>query len=666
MTTNTYTGTAGNDSLTGTAGDDSLLGLAGNDTLDGGAGYNVASYVGSEYDYIVTRQGDGSATVRAIAGTPYEADGTDTLRNIQVIRFTDGATDRVLDDVSNVQASSNLAVALGQEVSGQTFVGDHDWYQITGGSAGQMVFVTLSGDNSDTRLLATGLNLSAANPYLGASGNAVLDANGVLSLDVSNSSLGLNALGSYRFTVMGKLSGSEAGEALVADASAGYVDAKGGNDSVTGSVGSDYLSAGLGSDTLVGGLGNDTLVGGDEFDDRDVAVFSGRFVDYALSSSDYNNANAWWTVKGPDGTDQVTGMEVLRFADRDYVLDDYDTFVGADISARPSFAQMGQTIQGRFNYGYDDDWIAFDFGVGVVNKDTTLKVSVTVADGGPHYKSLSIVNATGFALQFTDLADNSKKTVFDIQSGWGATTREYLVKGLQWGTNAEGGAFGGYKAFLVMDSAYEQPRNFTDPNAGAYTLSVSRYRAGTTGDDVLNTDGATATLQADEVAGLAGNDEITGTDRVEVLDGGEGNDTIRGGGGADRIKGGAGVDALFGDAGDDTFVVAGETTVTDKFDGGTGIDTLLVSNDVDLTGATFTSIEKLEGTGQRVTVSSDQLAGFASANGVIFSGNNQDVRTLAGSYSLEGTTGDDVLKAGDGGVTIRPFAGINTVLGGAG
>ena len=653
--------------LVGSSGNDTLIGRAGNDTLDGGAGVNVVTYAGSEYDYIVTRLGDGSETVRAIAGTPNEVDGTDTLKNIQVIRFTDGATERVLDDASNLFASSNRQVALGEEVTGQTFAGDQDWYQVAGGQAGQKVFVTLSGDHWGTTLAATGLSLYAGNIYMGSSAHAVLDAGGGLSLNAASNYLAVNSVGTYRFTVMGELTGSAAAETLNAGVNSGFVDALGGNDSVTGSVVADYLSGGLGSDTLVGGLGNDTLVGGDEFDDRDVAVFGGGFADYVISTSDYNSGNAWWTVKGPEGTDQVTGVEVLRFADRDFVLDDYDTFAGADIPARPSYAQMGQVIQGRFNYGYDDDWIAFDFGVGVVNKDTTLKLTLTIADGGPDYKDLSIVNATGYALQFTDLADNSKKTVFDIQSGWGPVTREYLVKGLQWGTNAEGGAFGGYKAFLVMNSNNGQTQNFSDANAGAYTITVSRYRAGTAGDDVLSTDGGvTAQLQADDVAGLGGNDQITGTDRAEVLDGGDGNDTVHGGGGADRIKGGAGVDALYGEAGDDVFVVAGETTVTDKFGGGTGTDTLLISNDVNLTGATFTSVEKIEGSGWRVTVSAEQLTGFTSASGVIFAGSNQDVQTLSGNYTLEGTAGDDVFKAGDGDNVIRPFAGNNTVIGGAG
>jgi Ca2+-binding RTX toxin-like protein len=62
-------GTNNNDSLTGGTGNDTLVGGAGNDTIDGGAGFNVVEYAGSEYDYIVTRQPNGSVTVRAIAGT---------------------------------------------------------------------------------------------------------------------------------------------------------------------------------------------------------------------------------------------------------------------------------------------------------------------------------------------------------------------------------------------------------------------------------------------------------------------------------------------------------------------------------------------------------------------------------------------------------------------
>lgn len=188
-----------------------------------------------------------------------------------------------------MQDASNRVVAFGEEVTGQTFVGDQDWFQVQGGQAGQQVFVTLSGDNSSTTLSATGLNLYANNLYLGDSGHATLDANGALSLKVANNSLAVNSVGTYRLTVMGELLGTDAAETLnAATNNAGYVDAKGGNDSVTGSAGSDCLS---------GGLGSDTLVGGDEFDDHDVAVFSGRFADYTIANSNsYDGNGAWWTV----------------------------------------------------------------------------------------------------------------------------------------------------------------------------------------------------------------------------------------------------------------------------------------------------------------------------------------------------------------------------------
>ena len=655
--------------LIASSGDDTLIGRAGNDTLDGSAGVNTVEYAGSEYDYIVSRQQDGSVTVRAIIGTPYEADGTDTLKNVQAIHFLDGDTTRILDDVSNLQDAGNLTLSFGQEARGQTFVGDQDWYQVTGGSANQAVHISLAG-GTGSYLTASNLNIHDGNTYPDQLGQTTLDASGNLSIKWANSSLGLNAVGAYRFTVLRELLGTDAGETLNAGATAEYLDAKGGNDSVVGSERSDYLGGGLGSDTLVGGLGNDTIVGGDEKNDHDVAVFSGRFADYTITpSSGYSQNPAqdiWWTVSGPDGTDYVKGVEILRFADQDYVIDDYDTFQGADIAGQLGYAQMGQVIEGRFNSEYDDDWIAFDFGRGVVDKTTTLKVTVTVRDNSKSYeKNLSIVNATGFALQFTDLANNSTKSSFDLYGFSG--TREYLIKGVQWGANAEGGAFGGNQAFLVMDGSWGRGWNTTDPNQGAYSITLSRYRAGTAGDDVLSTDGATEQQKADDVAGLGGNDQITGTDRAEVFDGGDGNDTIHAGGGDDRLKGGAGTDALFGDAGNDTFAISGEVAVTDSFDGGEGTDTLkLEAGDVNLTGASFNSIEKLEGNGQRVTVSSAQLAGFTSASGVIFSGSNQDLQALAGNYTLEGTTGDDVLKAGAGDNTIRAYAGNNTVVAGAG
>jgi Ca2+-binding RTX toxin-like protein len=684
--------------VAGSDGDDTLIGRSGNDVLDGGAGRNTVQFAGSEYDYIVTRQYDGSVQVRAIAGTPYSADGTDTLRNIQLIQFLDGNTSRILDDEASIQASTNAVVGFGQQVTGQIFLGDQDWFRITGGSANQAVHIAFEG--SDGSYLnannATIYSYGLTNPSIQTT---TLDASGELALKVSNTSLGLNGVNGYRFTVLRDLTGTNSGETLTAGNTAEYLDGNGGNDGLVGSERSDYLSGGEGDDTLVGGAGSDTLIGGDGANDKDIAVFSGRFSDFEVRVERFSVDQWWdgqrnvsssptaylWTVTNSAGeTDYIRGIEVLRFADKDFVIDDYDTFSGTDIQTQSSYAQMGEVIRGQINLENEDDWIAFDFGRGVVDKNTTLKL--TLSGQSPNdfnsNKTISFVNATGCTLQFKDLADGATKTSI-IFSG-STFSNEYLIKGIQWGANAEGGAFGGGQTFIVVDGGGTNHWSLMyDPNwygynyavnglpeiadqFGAYSITLSRYRAGTEGDDVLTTEGATEQAKADEVAGLGGNDAITGTDRAEVFDGGAGNDTIQAGAGNDRLKGGSGTDALHGEAGDDTFVISGENFIDDLFDGGTGTDTLSIRNDVNLTGATFNSVEVLQGTGQRVTVNSTQLADFTSANNVIFNGSNQDLSALGGNYILEGTTGDDVLKAGAGDNTIRAFAGTNTIDAGAG
>ena len=344
-------GAAGNDTLVGGGGNDTLLGGAGNDTIDGGAGYNVVEYLGSEYDYIVTRQSNGSVTVRAIANTPYEADGTDTLQNIQLIKFLDGATERILDDVSNVQASTNVAVAFGAQTAGQIFVGDQDWYGLKGGTANQAVHISFAG--SDGSVLSAGTANFGNSFWPDQLQATTLDANGALAVNVYNTSLGLNAVNPYRFTVLRDLIGTDNGDTLTAGTSAEYLEGKGGDDSLVGSVRSDYLSGGVGNDTLVAVAGNDTLMGGEGAGDKDIAVFAGRFSEYDVhferpnvdewwDGTRYQSRSPteyWWTVRSASGDKTyIKGVEVLRFADKDYVIDDYDTLQGTDIQNQAAFA----------------------------------------------------------------------------------------------------------------------------------------------------------------------------------------------------------------------------------------------------------------------------------------------------------------------------------------
>ena len=79
-------GGSGNDTIIGNAADNEFTGGRGNDFLDGAAGTNTARFSGSASDYSVTQNADGSWTVADLrAGAP---DGTDTLKNIQYLKFS--------------------------------------------------------------------------------------------------------------------------------------------------------------------------------------------------------------------------------------------------------------------------------------------------------------------------------------------------------------------------------------------------------------------------------------------------------------------------------------------------------------------------------------------------------------------------------------------------
>jgi Ca2+-binding RTX toxin-like protein len=79
-----------------------------------------------------------------------------------------------------------------------------------------------------------------------------------------------------------------------------------GNDqdnTLTGNVGDNVITGGPGNDVLNGGEGNDT------------AVFSGNFSEYEITQEG-NKTTVTDTVADRDGTDELTGIEALKFKDK--------------------------------------------------------------------------------------------------------------------------------------------------------------------------------------------------------------------------------------------------------------------------------------------------------------------------------------------------------------
>jgi len=90
---NALTGTAGADTLRGGVGNDLLSGGAGNDSLNGGAGLDTAGFTLGHGSYTLTHTASGF-TITARSGS----DGSDTLVNIERLKFADISVALDLDD----------------------------------------------------------------------------------------------------------------------------------------------------------------------------------------------------------------------------------------------------------------------------------------------------------------------------------------------------------------------------------------------------------------------------------------------------------------------------------------------------------------------------------------------------------------------------------------
>lgn len=113
---------SGDDNIDGGTGNDSIVGGSGNDFIDGGEGFDRANFSGNATDYEVTRNSDGTITVKDLrAESP---DGTDRVVNVETLAFADSwlPIDTVAKTVEPVQLISptaepnQLTIRLGGEM----------------------------------------------------------------------------------------------------------------------------------------------------------------------------------------------------------------------------------------------------------------------------------------------------------------------------------------------------------------------------------------------------------------------------------------------------------------------------------------------------------------------------------------------------------------------
>ena len=391
---------AGNDTIAGAAGNDVLEGALGDDILDGGSGYNYAEFSGTPDAFMWLANDLGQIVVSDQVVDAEDlvngADlGSDTLTNIQGLRFRNPVTNEVidieLDDYGNSRDAGNYRVGYGEIITGRfNFKGDVDHFLLDVEDGTQVKVTSYISDYPNYLRLQVGNN---STQFTGSSGDRgartfSLSGDGFQDLilrhyyDNPGNSSSPQATQAYSFVIRRFLEGTDNADTLNADGAFEWVEAGGGDDTVSGTAGSDALYGEAGNDTLTGGAGNDYLYGGSGT--ANVAVFSGAKAEYTFSWQDVNGRQAMVLqdlVSGRDGRDYLHDIQVLRFSDGDVVLD-------RESNERSTVGySVGQSIVGSLpvtpdNREVDGDWFQQIF-TPAVGPETVLRVRFEVDQTAP-------------------------------------------------------------------------------------------------------------------------------------------------------------------------------------------------------------------------------------------------------------------------------------------
>ena len=234
------------------------------------------------------------------------------------------------------------------------------------------------------------ITTSSANAIVIGKPNEVITdsgANGTISYEYSSAGITVDLTRASAQTSNGDASG---------DQLSGFVNIVGSNynDSLTG----------RGASILMGGGGNDTLIG----QGTDTAAFRGNKADYTINlvNTTYTVSD---TVTGRDGTDTLTNIKYLQFADQKYTLG------GSSAAASLSF-NSAQSAIGQLNGQYEQ--IA-DTGNKTINSNSATE-GINLVAGANYTISLKNYNSYGpITLTITDSAGrNVSSTILSSSNNY--------------------------------------------------------------------------------------------------------------------------------------------------------------------------------------------------------------------------------------------------------
>nr|WP_237219941.1 cadherin domain-containing protein [Sphingomonas arenae] len=694
-------GPGGFDTLNGEAGNDTIYGAGGNDKIDGGADIDTAVFSGSRSDYIVTLNANGSYT---ITDQRSGGDGSDNLRNVEFVRFSDGTFSMAeLNTPPTLTSNGGGATATVAVEENTTFITtvtatDPDPQQVLRYSLDPSADSSLFVIDAVTGVLSFASAPNFENPLDAGYDNVyqvtvrVVDGNGgsdtqVISIEVTDIPDGLaptitsNGGGSTgagqvgeNTTLVGTITADDPDSASVtyriiggADASLFRVDPATGELSFI--TPPDYEAP--------------ADAGGNNRYEVMVEASDGENVDRQLLTVEVGNTNdnAPVITSGNGApsvalslAENVTAMTTITSADADG-----DALVYQLTGADAALFAIDQTT-GEISFLSAPDFEAPADSGG----DNVYDVTVGASDGQfvtSQALAITITNANDIAPVITSNGGGATADI-SIQENRTAVTT-VAAQDLDGTTPTYRIAGGADAALFVIDAAtgalsFRSAPDFEDPDDADRN---NLYEVVVEATDGLNSDTQTLNIGVTDlnevgrtITGTNSNNTISPTASSSALRSTALNDTIYGLGGNDIIDGGAGTDRMEGGTGNDTYTV--DTYVDDAKTSNDDLVIELAGGGSDRVNASVTyrlaaEVENLtligaaaiNGYGNNLA---NTISGNQAANLLTGEDGNDTIAGNDGNDTLDGGTGNDSLSGGNGDDTIRGGVGNDSLNGGTG
>jgi len=603
----TYTLTAGIDTISGSAADDTINAglnsnstqtLQGLDSIDGGAGTDTINVIfNTAATYAPTISNVEVINLTSSAAVTLDLVGAAAVATIKSTGSTAAVT------INNI-ASPSASLTVASTNQNHTF--DFANAAVTGSA--DAATVNVSGMTAGTLTVDAGIESLTLSSNGSANTIATLTATGADTLTIT---------GGQDMTITAANTVSETIDASAATGDVTLttnnvndttVTTGSGADSVTasgGSVVTETISLGAGDDTLTysasldnvdvldGGDGTDTLVGIDaDLGALTSTATTSNITNFeAITISDDLDGGIDVSDVQEDGINTInlieSGAGVTLVNAAESITGEAGTFtVNLGASAAANVADLNGTLT------VVDSGTATDDSLVIVNKaaNTTTDRRLDVTDGSDltstGYENVTFNTGTLVGANVEQSIGTLTITPDAVAANVSFTATG--ANGLDVATSITSTSTGS----LTIDAS-----GMTAQIAGVTTFDVASVTMGTggtitatgsDGEDNFGASGAAMGNFASTINAGAGNDAIfTGT-AVDTVNGGAGNDTI-------DVGSGAG-DSADGGAGNDTIVISADAnlTSTDTYVGGDGTDAILLAADMTDAAATFQQFSGFE------------------------------------------------------------------------